>query len=156
MLTTRRLWLAGALLTTGLVLDGCDTTAVAPTPSNTKVANLTVSPWHITSYTRATGSGAAADYLPTAFPSSCTRDDRYTFKNNGVQERTEGPVSCAGSSGPSTVVGTYPWNFNSSQTQLTIGTVTFDVMQLTADAMELRSSRTSSGVTTVDDVRYEN
>ncbi len=156
MLTTRRLVLAATLLTTGLLLDGCDTAAVAPTPSNTKVANLTISPWHITSYTRATGSGTATDYLPTAFPSSCQRDDRYIFKTNGVQERTEGPTACASSSTSSTVVSTYTWDFNSNQTQITIGTVTFDVVQLTADVMELRSSRTNGGVTTVDDVRYAN
>lgn len=143
------------LLTLGAaVLTSCEDATENPTPSG-KIQLLTAGPWHITAYTRSTGSGAAANYLPTAFPNSCERDDRYTFKTNGVQERTEGPTACGGGNS-STVVGTYPWDFNSSQTQLTIGGTTFEVVQLSESALQLRSTRTSSGVTIVDNVTYVN
>lgn len=136
------------------VLTSCEDVAENPSP-NSKTQLLTAGPWHITAYTRSTGSGAATDYLTTVFPQSCERDDRYTFKTTGVQERTEGSTACSGST-PSSVVGTYPWNFNSGQTQVTIGGTTFDLVQLTESALKLRSTRTSGGVTIVDNVTYAN
>lgn len=136
------------------VLSACEDIAENPAP-NSKTQLLTADPWHITAYTRTTGGGAATNYLPTVFPNSCERDDRYTFKTTGVQERTEGPTACGGGSS-STVVGTYPWDFNSSQTQLTIGGTTFDVVQLNGSTLQLRSTRTSGGVTIVDNVTYAN
>jgi hypothetical protein len=143
------LGLGAAVLTTS-----CEDVAENPSP-NSKTQLLTADPWHITAYTRTTGGSTATNYLPTVFPNSCERDDRYTFKTNGVQERTEGPTACSGST-PSSVVGTYPWNFNSGQTQLTIGGTTFEVVQLTESALQLRSTRTSGGVTIVDNVTYAN
>ena len=147
---------ASALLLVGAtaVLSACDETAENPSPSG-KTQLLTAGPWHITAYTRTTGNGPATNYLTTEFPRSCERDDRYTFKINGVQERTEGPTSC-GSGGSATVVGTYTWDFNSSQTQLTVAGITFDVVQLSDSTLQLRWTRTSGGVTIVDNVTYAN
>ncbi|MDO7873251.1 hypothetical protein Q5H93_00795 [Hymenobacter sp. ASUV-10] len=135
-------------------LTACEDVAENPAP-NTKTQLLTADPWHITTYTRSTGGGTATNYLATAFPRSCERDDRYTFKTNGVQERTEGPAACGGGNS-STVVGTYPWNFNSSQTQLTLGGTTFELVQLTESSLQLRSTHTSSGVAIVETVTYAN
>ena len=134
--------------------SSCEDVAEIPSP-NTKTQLLTAGPWHITAYTRSTGGGAATDYLSTVFPRSCERDDRYSFKTNGVQERTEGPTAC-GSGSSSTVVSTYTWDFNSSQTQLTIGTTPFELVRLTDSALQLRSTRTSGGVTIVENVTYAN
>jgi hypothetical protein len=135
-------------------LTACEDVTENPSP-NGKTQLLTDGPWHITAYTRSAGSGAATDYLPTVFPRSCERDDRYTFKTTGVQERTEGPSAC-GSGTSSTVVGTYPWDFNSAQTQLTIGGTTFDLVQLTSSTLQLRSTRTSGGVAIVENITYAN
>lgn len=135
-------------------LTGCQKDTVAPAPAS-KTQFLTAGPWHITAYSRATGSAAATDYFASAFPAACERDDRYAFGTNGVEIRTEGPTACTGNTS-TTVVGTYPWNMNSGQSQLTIGGTTFDVVQLTADAMQLRSSRTSNGATVVDTITYAN
>ncbi|MBF9142934.1 lipocalin family protein [Hymenobacter properus] len=139
---------------TAALLTGCQKDTESPAPAS-KTQLLTSDPWHITAYTRTTGSAAAVDYLPTAFPTACERDDRYAFNTNGVQIRTEGPTACSGNTSQ-TVVGTYPYNMNSAQTQLTIGGTTFDIVTLTADAMQLRSTRTSNGTTIVDNVTYAN
>ena len=132
-------------------LTGCDKVTETATPNKTQV--LTGSTWHITAFTRATGSNAPVNYLNTAFPAACERDDRYDFKTNGTQIRTEGPSACAGNTS-STVVGTYSWNLNSAQTQLTIGGTTFEITQLSASAMQLRSTRTTGGTTVTDNVTY--
>jgi|GEM_PF-2706952 len=142
------------LLVATAALTACEDVAENPAP-NSKTQLLTADAWHITAYTRSTGGAAATSYLPTVFPRSCERDDRYTFKTTGVQERTEGPTSC-GSTSSSFVVGTYTWDFNSAQTQLTIGSTTFELVQLTESALQLRSTRTSGGVTIVDNVTYAN
>jgi hypothetical protein len=136
------------------LLTGCQKDAETPAPTS-KTQLLTSDPWHITAYTRTTGSAAAADYLATAFPTTCERDDRYAFNSNGVQIRTEGPTACSGNNSQ-TVVGTYPYNLNSAQTQLTIGGTTFDIVTLSADVLHLRSTRTSGGTTIVDNVTYAN
>ncbi|MBO2008483.1 lipocalin family protein [Hymenobacter negativus] len=136
-----------------VLLTGCEKDMETPAASKTKL--LTSGPWHITAYTRTTGNSAAADYLATAFPTACERDDRYTFNTNGVEIRTEGPTAC-GNNSSQTVVGTYPWNMDAAQTQLTIGGTAFDIVRLTADAMQLRSTRTSNGTTIVDNVTYAN
>lgn len=132
-------------------LTGCDKVSETAAPNKTQV--LTGSTWHITAYTRATGSNAPVNYLNTAFSTACERDDRYAFGTNGVQVRTEGPTACAGNT-TSTVVGTYPWNLNSAQTQLTIGNTTFELVQLSASALQLRTTRSSGGVTVTDNVSY--
>jgi hypothetical protein len=142
-------------LATGSLLTACQDEAENPAPDAKTQLLTTEGPWHITAYTRTTGSGAAANYLNLIFPDACERDDRYTFKTTGVEERTEGPTACTGNAA-TTVVGTYPWNFNSAQTQLTIGSITFDIVQLTATAIQLRWTRTSNGVTLVDNVTYAN
>jgi hypothetical protein len=141
-------------LGTAVLTTSCEDVTENPSP-NGKTQLLIAGPWHITAYTRSTGGSAATNYLTTVFPRSCERDDRYTFKTTGVQERTEGPTAC-GSGNSSTVVGTYPWDFNSGQTQLTIGGTTFELVQLTESALQLRSTRTSSGVTIVENVTYAN
>ena len=135
---------------TGIALTGCQKDTEPASPSKTQM--LTGSPWHITAYTRTTGSGAPANYLNTVFPNACERDDRYAFNTNGTQIRTEGPTACSGNTSQ-TVVGTYPWNLNSAQTQLTIGNTTFDVVQLSADALQLR---TVAGNTPIDNITYVN
>jgi len=148
----RRAALVLAVATVALV--GCEKDNESASPN--KIEVLTGSgPWHITAYTRTTGSNAPTNYLNTVFPNACERDDRYAFNNNGTQIRTEGPTSC-GSNNSNTVVGTYPWDMNASQNQLTIGGTTFDVITLTTDALQLRSTRTSGGVTIVDNVSYTN
>ena len=138
----------------GSSLAGCQKDTDPAAPNKTQL--LTSSgPWYISAYTRTTGSGAPASYLNTVFPNACERDDRYAFNTNGSEIRTEGPTACSGNTSQ-TVVGTYPWNLNSAQTQLTIGNTVFDVVQLSSDAMQLRSTRTSNSVTIVDNVSYSN
>jgi hypothetical protein len=135
-------------------LTGCEQDNEPAAPNKTQL--LTGGgPWHITTYTRSTGSAAPANYLNTVFPNACERDDRYAFSSNGTQIRTEGPTACSGNNSQ-TVVGTYPWNLNASQTQLTIGSTTFDIVQLNDDALHLRWTHTSGGVTVVDNVNYTN
>ena len=158
MTTTRRLLLAGSLLALGL--SGCDTTTETPAPSNTKTANLTASPWHITAWTLTTDGGAAVNQL-AALP-ACARDDRYVFGANLVLTRNEGPLACSGGT-PQGPISASPWNFNSTQTVLTIGSanmgtssIAYEVVRLTADAMQLRYTRTSSGRQLVDNISYEN
>jgi hypothetical protein len=134
----------------------CQTDSETPAP-NSKTQLLTAGPWHITSWTKTTGSGTPANLL-TAMP-ACARDDRYTFGTNGVLTVTEGPTACAGSSPQAPA----PWNFNSAQTVLTIGSsgmgassIPYDVVQLTADVLQLRYTRSQSGTTVVDDITYLN
>ena len=156
MTTTTRLSLAVA---TGLLLlAGCakDTETVPSAPS--KITLLADGgPWAISAYTRTTGSAAAVDLRPAA---ACARDDRYVFGRNGVITGTEGPLVCNSSSTSATVVSTQPWNFNSTQTQLTIGTasngVPYDVVQLDANGLKLRWSRTSNSQLVVDYLEYRN
>lgn len=139
-------------------LTACDTESETPSPTG-KVQLLTAGPWHITSWTRTTNGGTPANQMSAQ---ACQRDDRYTFGSNGVMTRTEGPTAC-GSGNSQTVVLTAPWNFNSSQTVLTLGsanmgasTIPYEVVRLTADAMQLRYSRTSNGNALVDEVNYVN
>jgi hypothetical protein len=155
----RRFAVLCVLATTALV--GCDTDIEGPAQSS-KASLLTALPWHITAWTRSTGSAAATNYLNTAMPSSCERDDRYEFLANGTMNRREGPTSC-GSGTSQTIVSNSPWNFNAAQTTLTIGsanmgttTITYDVVRLTSDVMDLRYTRTSGGTTIVDNISYRN
>lgn len=155
----RRLAVFCMLATTALV--GCETDKENPVPNN-KTALLTASPWHITAWTRSTGTGAATNYLNTAMPSNCERDDRYEFMTNATLIRREGPTSCGGGTSQ-TIVSTSPWNFAGNQTQLVIGaanmgtsTITYDIVRLTDSFMDLRYTRTSSGTTIVDNISYAN
>ena len=134
-----------------LLLASCQSDTETAVPSKTQL--LTGSTWHITAYTRASGSAAPANYFATAFPNACERDDRYTFNTNGVQVRIEGLSACSGNT-TQTVVGTYPWQLNAAQTQLTLGGTTFELVRLTASALQLRSTRNNGGVTVTDEVTY--
>jgi hypothetical protein len=146
-----------AVATGVLLLAGCakDTETAPSAPS--KISMLTSGgPWRITSYTRTVGSAAPTDRQD---PAACARDDRYTFSSNGVQTRNEGPLACAGST-PNAVVNTAPWNFNSDQTQITIGSgstaIAYSLVALNSDRMELRWTRTSNGQNVVDNILYMN
>ncbi len=155
MTITTRLSLAFA---TGLLLlAGCaKDTETAPSSTNKLTLLADGGPWAITAYTRTTGSGSAVDLRPAA---ACERDDRYVFGRNGVITATEGPLVC-GSGTSTTVVSTRPWNFNGTQTQLTIGSgstgIPYDVVLLDADGLKLRWSRTSGSQLVVDYLEYRN
>jgi hypothetical protein len=143
-----------------LTFSACQSDTETVAPAATKTQQLTAGPWHITAWTKTTGSGTPADQLAPL--SACQKDDRYTFGTNGVLTRTEGPTAC-GSGNSQTVVSTSPWNFNSTQTVLTIGSaamgatsIPYDVVLLTADNLQLRYTRTSGGSTVVDNIVYAN
>ena len=76
-----------------------------------------------------------------------------------MQIRYEGPLACAGST-PNAGVNTAPWNFNSTQTQLTIGAgstaIPYDLVVLNSDRLELRWTRTSNSQTVMNDIQYAN
>jgi hypothetical protein len=88
---------------------------------------------------------------------TCQRDNFETFSTNLTTTFDEGATKCS-SSDPQTKQGT--WSFNTGETQLTIvdpsqavgsplRTATADVVQLTANSMQLRTStsQTQAGVT---------
>jgi hypothetical protein len=136
-------------------LVGCDGDKETPAPDN-KTSLLTASPWRMTAWTRTTGSTTTNVYNNL---SACEKDDRYAFGTNGVLTRTEGQVPC-GSRAAQAVVSTSPWNFNSAQTQLSIGSasmgatsITYDVVRLTSDVLQIR---TVAGNTNIDDITYLN
>ena len=140
-------------------LVGCDSDTETPAPSN-KTTQLTRLPWHMTAWTTTTNGGTPASVLATM--PACARDDRYAFGTNRVMTRTEGPTTC-GSGNSQTVVSNSPWDFNSTQTVLTIGSanmgttsIAWDVVRLTDDFMDLRHTRTSNGQTVVENVSYKN
>lgn len=152
-MTLKRILLYCSLV--ALSLSGCQKDSETIAPSNTNTTKLTASAWHITSYTRTIGSGVAVSFPTDVFPQNCSRDDRYTFKSTKVVERNEYAQAC-GNNAPQSIIETFPWDFNSAQTQLILNGVPFDVVQLTSDIMQLRWTRMSNGATVVDNVSYAN
>ena len=157
-MSCKKILLFGALL--ALSLASCQKETETAAPTKTKTQQLTALPWHITSWTVTAGSGTPQDKLATL--PVCQRDNRFVFNTNGVRNELEGPTQCSAGT-PQTLVDTRAWNFNTTQTVLSVATsnmssavTPYEVVTLNNDAMQLRYSRSVSSVQTVDVITYAN
>jgi hypothetical protein len=129
----------------------------APTVS-AKTALLTAVKWRITGITSTTtfmGQTVTGDSY-ASLP-ACQRDNFETFSTNLSTTFDEGATKCS-SGDPQTKQGT--WSFNAAETELTITdpsqaanspfrTANAEIVQLTANSMQLRTStsQTQAGIT---------
>jgi hypothetical protein len=130
----------------------------ATNPVSAKTALLTAVKWRITAIASTTtflGQTVTGDSY-ASLP-ACQRDNFQTFATNLATTFDEGATKCS-SSDPQTKQGT--WSFNTAETQLTVvdpsqaatsplRTATADIVQLSANAMQLRTTttQTQGGVT---------
>ena len=141
-----------------MVLTG-SSKAGSGTPAHPVAAMLMDGTWHLTGWKVITGTDTVDKRLKLL---PCQRDDRFNFSPTGVLVCSEGPSACPGSQ-PRATVSTRSWNLDTTGTKLTIGaggtgvsSATYTIEQLTADALQLRYTRTVDGVLITELLSYLN
>lgn len=113
-----------------------------------KTALLTASAWKLIAMTidpaiSINGSPITNLYNQEQFVPSCSKDDLTTYKANGQVVYDEGAVKC-NAGDPQTTTDT--WSFNSTETIITEGSVSYNVIELTATTLKITYTETINGV----------
>lgn len=115
--------------------------------------------WHLTAWKTIAGTDTTDRH---ALMPVCQRDDRFNFEAAGVLVRTEGPSACPGNQ-PRATVAMRSWSLDATGTKLTLGVggtgtvkATYNIVQLTADALKLRYTRVVEGVAITELLSYLN
>lgn len=87
-------------------------------------------------------NGSVWDQVP-----DCTKDDYTIFKSGGAYEYDMGPTKC-NANDPQIKPGTGTWKFNSTESRLTVGSLDYQIEELTDSKLTLLLSGPGYQLTT--------